>query len=365
MSLVGRQSVPAAVTLDILQNRLTQVLRHERGLSYGVKAAREQLDGDLVHAWLEADALPEQTSMVAHTTLAAFESLAETGSIDGEVEDYARRLQSGYEAPAGPMMVLQRHAENILSGRPTRTPAETLRLVSEVDTNAVSEVARGFLGNLVVATPQLVPAVQGRMRPLAAWSAQTIAGAEVSSLDRDVMLTVGDQGVMLTAGAGQHVTVRSGAVAALLRWNDRKRTLIGTDGFVLQLDQADWPGGDAVLRSIDERVDPSLMVDIDSPGPYRRGRDPQGQDRPADGPQAVARAATPKKAARQKVAPLLRWRWRIFRVLWSVLVIFGVLAMIGGDIGGGASFAAIGLIALAAHELLVRRKLRQLRAPSQ
>jgi hypothetical protein len=30
-------------------------------------------------------------------------------------------------------------------------------------------------------------------------------------------LTVSDQGVMLTAGEGQHVTVRAGAIAALLR----------------------------------------------------------------------------------------------------------------------------------------------------
>ena len=79
MSLAGRQSVGASVTLDILQERMTQVLRHEYGLSYGVTAASEPLDSDMTHTWLVADALPGQTPMVAHTMLATFEALAEDG----------------------------------------------------------------------------------------------------------------------------------------------------------------------------------------------------------------------------------------------------------------------------------------------
>jgi hypothetical protein len=77
---------------------------------------------------------------------------------------------------------------------------------------------------------------------------------------------------MRTVEAGRHVTVRSGAVAAMLRWNDKKRALIGRDGFTLLLDPAEWPDGDTVVRSIEARIDPRLFVSIDSPGPAARSR---------------------------------------------------------------------------------------------
>jgi hypothetical protein len=351
MSLVGAQSVVAAVSLDILQNRLTQVLRHERGLSYGVKAASEQLDGDLAHTWLEADALPDQTSMVAHTMLATFESLAEDGSTSEEVTDYAQRLRSAYESPGGPMMVLHRHAQNILSARPTRDPGDTLRAVSQVDGHAVGQAAKGFLGQMIMATPQLVPAVQGRMPRLPVWSAETITGTDLRSQASGLTLTFGDEGVMLTAEPGQHVTVRSGAVAALLRWKDQKRTLIGTDGFALHIDPADYPGGDAVVRSIEASVDPRLTVDIDSIGPDRPQR---------DGPSAETPHAVAPAVREEKVTPRLGWLSRIIRVVWVAVMIFGALAMAGGDIGGGVVFVVIGLVGIAGQQLRIRRRNRRL-----
>ena len=296
LSLATPRSDPAAVALAILQERLTQVLRHERGLSYGVRGTRDQLDRDLSHAWLVADALPEQTAMVAHSMLATLESLAEGGSTDGEASNYLRHLRSVYESPNGPAMIMHRQAQDILSGQRPRDPAETLQAISEVDNKAVGWAAGQFLGQMIVATPQLVPAIQGRMPRLPLWSAATITGTTLRSIDSRSSLTVGDQGVMRTVEAGQHVTVRSGAVAALLRWNDNKRALIGTDGFTLLLDPAEWPDGDTVVRSIETRIDPRLLVSIDSPGPSRSKPEPPPAAPPPP-PQAVPPQAVPREKA--------------------------------------------------------------------
>jgi zinc protease len=357
MSLAGRQSVAASVTLDILQERMTQVLRHDYGLSYGVTAASEPLDSDMTHTWLVADALPEQVPMVAHTMLATFEGLAEDGGTDAEARDYARRLRDAYESPSGPAMILHRQAQSILSARPVREPGETLRAVSEVDRKAVSEVAGELLGQAIVATPQLIPAVQGRMPRLPLWSAEMITGAEYMSQQSGATLTVGRQGVMLTAQGEQHVTVRAGALAALLRWNDGKRALIGTDGFIVQLDPADWPDGDAVLRSIEASVAGSLVVDIDSPGPARPRQDKRtaGAAQPAQPAQPSGPAAAPGKGTRS-----IGWGSRIIRALWVVLIIVGLMAILGSDLSGGAGFAAVGMAGLAGQQLMIRRRIQRL-----
>jgi hypothetical protein len=353
LSLVTPQSDPAVVALAILQERLTQVLRHERGLSYGVQATRDQLDRDLWHAWLVADALPEQTAMLGHSMLATLEALAEGGSTDEEAGDYLRRLRSAYESPSGPAMVMHRQAQDILSGRRPRDPAETLQAVSEVDTKAVAAAAGQLLGQMIVVTPQLVPAIQGRMPRLPLWSAATITGMTLQSTDSGSTLTIGDQGVMRTVEAGQHVTVRSGAVAALFRWNDKKRTLVGTDGFTLLLDPAEWPDGDTVVRSIEARIDPRLVVSIDSPGPGR----------PKPEPPPTAAPPPPQAVPPGKVNPRPSWGSRILLAVNICVVVFGVLAISGGDFIGGIAFVLIGGTGLAWQQLASRRTTRRLGHP--
>jgi zinc protease len=349
MSLAGPRSDAIAVTLDILQERLTRVLRQEHGLSHGVRGIREDLDGDLSHAWLVADAIPEQTAQVGHSTLTAFESLAEDGGTDGEVEDYVQRLRSAYEAPDGPAMVMHRQAQDILSGRRPRAAAETLMAVGEVDRKAVSEAAYQLLGQMIVATPQPVPAVQSRMPRLPLWSATPITGTRVKAPDSGSSLTVSDQGVMLTAELGHHVTVRSGGVAALFCWNDKKRTLVGTDGFAVQLDPAEWPDGENLVHSIEDRIDPSLIVSIDSPGPSRQKQEPPP-------PVAVVR---PTAVAVEKVTSWPSWNARIIRALGIAAVIVGILSMSGGDVTVGIAFALVGILGLAWQQLVIWRRVRR------
>ncbi len=344
LSLTGRRSDAAVVALDILEHRLTQVLRHERGLSYGVTGAREWLDGDIFHAWLAADALPEQTSTVAHTMLTVFESLAGDGGTDEEIADYARRLSDAYESPEGPVMVLHRQAQNILCARPVRAPAEILWAARQVGRNAVSEAASQLLEQMIVATPQLVPAVQGRLPRLPLWSGTTVSGTTRRSRDFASSLTVGAQGVMLTPEEGRHVTVRFDAMAALLCWNDQQRTLVGADGFALRLDPDEWPNGDAMVRSVEALVEPSLMVAIDSPGPEHPKRN-----------QTAAETPPPATAPR----PAMRRVWRrICRGLSFTLVATGILAMAGGDIGDGIAFLIIGVLAVCWLELSGPRRIR-------
>jgi len=355
MSLAGPRSVDAHLTLDVLQRRLTQVLRHEHGLSYDVQCAPEDLDRDLVHTWIAADALPEHTPMAAHSMLTAFEALAEDGCGQAEIDDYGRRLRDAYESPSAPVMVLQRRAQDILSGRPERDPAETLRIVAGLDVKTTGETARGLYESMIMVTPGVLPAVQGRMPRLPAWSEGTVWGREHKSADSDAILATGDLGVTLTVEPGRQVTVRYDSVAALLRWNDGKQTLVGTDGFAVQLDPDEWPDGPVVLADVASHVNPAVIVPVDAPGPVRPGRRPAGPGTAGPGaaasgsPHPAGPPASPRVVVR-------RWPARIFRAACVLFVITGIFAVAGGDFSGGAGFVVVGVAGLAWQEFQQRRR---------
>jgi hypothetical protein len=153
---------------------------------------------------------------------------------------------------------------------------------------------------------------------------------------------------MLTTEQGHHVTVRAGSVAGLLRWNDKKRSLVGTDGFALLLDPAEWPDGENLVHAIETRIHPSLIVSMDSPGPSRQKEEPP-----------PAAAPPPQTATSAKATSRPSWTSRIIRGLCIAAVVAGILAVAGGDVSGGIAFVLIGALGLAWQQLVIWRRARR------
>jgi zinc protease len=359
MSLEGSRTLEMYVALDVLQRRLTRVLRHEHGLTYDVQRLSEDLDRDLMHTWMAADALSDQVSIAAHTMLSTFESLAETGCDRAEIEEYARRIQDAYESPGGSVLALQHRAHDILSARKERDLSQTPRLVAQLDQRSIGEAARALYEGMIVAAPGTLPAVQGRMRRLPLWSGSALSGTEHKSRDSSAVLTTSDQGVMLTAEPGHHVTVRYDSVAALLRWNDGRQTLVGADGFAIQLDPDEWEGGLAVPDAVAAHVRADVIVPIDASASPRPGRGAAAADQATS---AAAAGGQPAGTASAGRPPHSRpWPVRLAVTFWVVVLVFGALALAGGDVSGGAVFAIIGLAGIAWMEYRYARRRRKLR----
>ena len=123
--LVADRSFAPHATLDILQRRLTQALRHDHGLTYDVGMGAQEVDRDHVHTWLTADVLPEQVPMAAHVLLSTFETLATTGAQEAELASYRRRLEDGYESPARSGCSSVTPAPSSTGGRPGRRPTRS------------------------------------------------------------------------------------------------------------------------------------------------------------------------------------------------------------------------------------------------
>ncbi|HTU73564.1 MAG TPA: insulinase family protein [Trebonia sp.] len=352
-ALVSDRSFAAHAALDILQRRLTQALRHDHGLTYDVGLDVQEVDSGHLHAWLTADALPEQVPMAAHVLLSTFETLATAGPREAELAAYRRRVADGLASPAGPAGLLQRHARAVLNGKPPRSAADSIRLAAEVSPQDVAKATQALRESMLVAAPYDVPAVQGRMGRVPSFSATAIGGgkAHKPATGDWPTLTVSDEGVMLTRAADEHVTVRYATAAALLRWNDGKQSLIGGDGFSVTLDPAQWKNGAAVVSAIAARLPGALAVPIDRPGPATAA--PRPAEPPAAGPATERRASGP--AAR--LARIVRNRTFLAASI-AILFLGGIAWTASSGSASALSPVALGAIVLARVLLISRRRRR-------
>jgi predicted Zn-dependent peptidase len=336
MSLVGGESPAVPVALDILEQRLTSELRYDRGLSYSVHGAVEHLDAHLRHAWLAADALPEQTDLAADVMLGTFENLADSGCTSEELAGARRRARDAYQSPVAALDVMHRQAEQILFQQPPRDPSDSLRRICEVTCDDVASAARGLHDQMIVATPHLIAAVQGRMPRLPMWSATPLEdGVSYRMRGSAATLAIGDEGVMLTAEPGKFAAVRSNQVAALVKWSDGKLTLIGTDGFHVLLDPADWDGAGDALRVLENRTDPELVVTIDAPGPPGWKPAPRHPPRPGADGKAASRV--------------------FFQVLWFCVIV-GSLVITNGYTTAGVTIIALAIGGVVGGAIMLNRR---------
>jgi zinc protease len=347
--LVSDRSFAPHATLDILQRRLTQALRHDHGLTYDVGMSAQEVDPDHLHTWLTADVLPEQVPMAAHVLLSTFETLAATGAEEAELAACRRRLEDGYESPAGPVGLLDRQTRAVLNRKPPRSAADTMRLAAEVTPADVAKAAQSLWDSMLVAAPYDVPAIQGRMGRVPSFSATTVTGGKVHKpiAGASPTLRVSDEGVTLTGAPGENVTVRFADTAGMLRWNDGKRTLIGGDGFTIILDPAQWKDGAAVVSAVTADVPDDLVLPLNRPGPAT----PQPQPAPSQ-PGSSGRTAAPT------------WRKRLSRILTGRSFIVGCIGvLLIGDVAWGASTGSQGSVlpGLAAAVLVGRLVSRSVR----
>ena len=355
--LVADRSYAAHATLDILQRRLTQALRHDHGLTYDVGMGALEVDPDHVHTWLTADVLPEQVPMAAHVLLSTFESLAATGAQEAELAAYRRRIEDGYESLAGPIALLERQARAVLNGKPTRSAADSIRLAAEVVPADVAKAAQSLWESMLVAAPYDVPAVQGRMGRVPSFSETTVTGGKVHKpvAGDSPTLTVSDAGVMLTRAPGEPVTVRYADAAALLRWNDGKRSLIGGDGFTIVLDPAQWKDGAAVVSAVTGRVPDDLVVPLDQPGPATP--QPQAASQPGSAGQPAGAGRPPGVTRRDRLVRFVTGQ----RFLLACLLVLLVGGLAWWASTGSQNSAPLGLVAAVVVGRLIAQGLRRRR----
>jgi len=338
----------SGAALAILQSKLTQQLRHQRALSYQVTSTSEYLGPRLRHAWIAADALPDEVPMAAHVTLSVLEELAANGATDQELTDFIEQRRRDFEAPDAHWQLLLNQARSCLLHGEIRDPADMLRRAAALTSQDIATAIADLRRQMIVVTPQGLPSVQGRMPRLRATPAAAVTGIGYPARQASGSLTIGADGVSLHNETDLLATVRFDDLAALLRWNDGTQMLIGNDGFRIRLAAADWNGADQALRDLPGLVDAAQTVTIDATGPAGCKISP-----PPPEPVQPATAPSRWRSGKGRMAV----SWMLLLAVWLLLASIGLAEkLISPSFFGVLVTATIGVNGTRAAQASRRRR---------
>ncbi|MGV9990902.1 insulinase family protein [Streptomyces sp. NPDC003374] len=262
---VVTDTAAARLYAGVLERELSRALRQEGGYSYTTATDYSpRRDGyALVTAF--ADALPDRQDAVLGGFVDVLAAL-QAGRIGQAGLDAVRgRADMALTAPDAAVRELPGMAEDLLAGRPSRTPDELraeLWAVTPADLHAVAlEAARTAL--------MQVPA--GHSADWAGYTAApttspyAVTGRRFDPVGGNgAALVVGEEGVSLVSGAahgsGRAATVLYRSCAAVLSRPDGGRRLIGTDGICVDVEPALYGVDAHTMAVLDAAVPPDAVV---------------------------------------------------------------------------------------------------------
>lgn len=275
---VIRRDVASTSLTRIAQRRLMDKLRQELGLSYQVSSDYLGLDATTAHVYLAADCLPEHSARVADAMISELEALARSGSTRAEIEQDAQGLKRALEDPNTIVGILNGIATRSLTEEASGLPDELLPKLEAVHPTEHASLMRSALDSAIWS----VPKGSGKgLYDFPAWSTDQAQGKAFKPDHRGrknihpVRLTLGGQGVTYFHDERQWVTVRYDRCAALLRWDDGQRMLIGEDGFRIPIAPAQWRNGQSIVTAVDSNVGPETWVPMGLPANPQRVTPPR------------------------------------------------------------------------------------------
>lgn len=343
-SALVHRSVQAQVYARLLGRRLRQELRHKQALAYSPAVAYTVRDHDMAHVLAAADGLPEVHSLLVPAFLREIERLAETEVTEEDLSSVLSSLITAADTPRSAAMRVKGAARDAIMGRPIRPVASWKEDVAAVSASDVREVAKAALASSLFVLPLAKQPSRAQFTHLDGRSETAVTGHRIRSADYPLdrgRLIVGADGVSMVH-AQVISTVRFAQCAALLKWPDGMRQLIGRDGTAIRIEPTLWrmKQDSAPLEAMvpaERRVEMPSRPAKDVPRPWTRRRTRV----------AAWILIEPVAAALAGVAPVL-----------VLLVLLTRLVPAGGAIAAVILFPAlvIGAYAgrLARHRLLLR-----------
>ncbi|MYQ47555.1 insulinase family protein, partial [Streptomyces sp. SID4985] len=156
-------------------------------------------------------------------------------------------------------------AEDLLAGRPVRSPAELSAELAAVTLHQVHAVALEAAATALMQVPGGLSADWAGYTAAPTTSPYTVTGRKFAELGAGgSALVVGSDGVSVKGphGSGPEcaATVRYAECAAMLAWPDGGRRLIGTDGMVVEVEPTLHGVDPATMAGIDAAVPRAAVV---------------------------------------------------------------------------------------------------------
>ncbi|BEL05248.1 hypothetical protein Q0Z83_034390 [Actinoplanes sichuanensis] len=271
-----RRHAASEVFATVLQRAMFRSLRQESGISYTVQTDYTTRGNGTASVSATADALPEKSGAVLGGFVDVMASLRYVGADPAEVATVIAQECDRLAEAARRGALLPGQVFDLLTGQPVRDLPELIAAARAVTPAQVRAIAAEAWADGLIMAPQGVRVNWAGFTQAPHRSTFAVTGAEHPAIsDAEIRLVVGRQGVSLTDGKEDHLTVLFDQCAALLAYPDGGRRLIGHDGISVAVEPTVLENAERAVPYIDSVIHPDLRVDLPP-------RDPDEIPRPAE-----------------------------------------------------------------------------------
>ena len=335
LSMLGARDMAMSMGARVLDARLRDRIRNQQGLAYTTNANYDRLGTHVADVTAFADSLGDNAKQAAELMVAITRELAEDGPKPEELATVvAERLRMNEEPESG-LGRLEVETTNELDGLEPKTLDDLEAEASAMTPELVTEAFRSAITSSYLAVPTNVAMTIEGFTPIPAGNGMRITGIEMTAppeAGHADVIHYSEEGISLTAPNQTVIGLRWEDVAAALRWNDGRRTLLGLDGLGINVLPDKWRNVAPLVTQIEASVPADRWVPMDDPNAAQS--------------QAAKR---PEKPAWVRAASLRRWLLSmliITDVLVGIWAIFGVIGVTTGetDAGSWALFMYFGIV---------------------
>jgi zinc protease len=334
--------------VQLLERALFRELRHERGLSYTASADYSSDGRPRATVTAVADAQPDNVDAVLDAFLGQLHALRDASVAVEELDAVRALILEQLRAPDVEVNRLPRRAVDLLTGLPRTTTEQLIAEVEALTVDRIRKVARKVDRSALLMVPESVPRPPAGFEAAPTMSRFAVTGKRYRSRNHHgVVLVHGDDGVSVDTSAGP-VTVLFEECAALLRFPDGGRHLIGHDAIVVAIEPSLYPVPASALAAVDAAVG-AAIVDVPP-------RDPDSVPKPARRKAFGTSLRSFARSVRIRSARL----WSSGRLRWSLFVVlmFGgpAIAFVGALATGRPLIVALSVLGFLAAFRATRRR---------
>lgn len=268
ISMVGERSAALAAGLLILERRAMQRIRFNEGLSYGVQATLQELDGHMVHALASTDAMADHVQKAGSALLDVADVLSLSGPDAAELQFVASTMDEAMSDPQSVVGDMQGMVAALLLGREPKSPAERRAELTALDARSVATALKAALDTAIVIIPTGTQSPRPHFAPYPTMAARPLQGTESPSVyGTGERIVVGPIGISLCDSDRRALNIPWKEIAVGARWEDGSRLLIGRDGSEILFQPPMWPHAQLILGAIEGNAPPDRMISADTPSP--------------------------------------------------------------------------------------------------
>lgn len=270
LSGVVDRSPEAGIAASLLEKAIRQEVRERAGAAYAPWGTYEPVDAERAVIAAGSDLLPEVLPSILQKSLLVLDRLQTGAPAAWLDEQVATRLQA-LRDPYNAMGIALRAGHAVLSDQLPPSYEELIAELEQTDGERVRETFHQLRSTLLLGAPahtklprRLKEATYPRTRP---WR-DTRGHRHMNWPQNPRRVSAGSSGVEVMDG-DDALQVPLADVAALMKWPDGTRHVVGRDGWSVTVAPVEWHGGQALTRDLDQLVKPDLHIDLDGTGGSR------------------------------------------------------------------------------------------------